>query len=101
MPFRKRQEMQSYAAGKIYFSVGTPNPDTGIVEYSDVCQQDKLPDVEMTDLRACIKAGVSLEKTNCKLISPDTHKLANRLSDFKELESNSNPNPNPSSESED
>lgn len=84
MPFRLRQKMQSYAAGKIFFEVGTPNPDTGVVEFTDVPQQVALPSPEMTDLAACLKAGVSLEKINCKLISPDTHALAERLNSIKE-----------------
>lgn len=84
MPFRCRQKMLIYGAGEIFFTVGTPNPDTGVVEFSDVPQQCKLPDVEMTDLSTCLKAGVSLERVNCKLISPDTRSLVAKLRDIKD-----------------
>lgn len=84
MPFRCRQKMQSYSAGKIFFEVGTPNEATGVLEFSDVPQHGSLPSAQMTDLAACLKAGVSLEKINCKLISPDTHALAERLNSIKE-----------------
>lgn len=93
MPFRCRQKMQSYAAGKIFFEVGFTNPDTGLVEFRDVPQQSTLPDVEMTDLQACLKAGVNLQKKNCKLISPDSFALAERFNAIKEDETNSNPDP--------
>lgn len=89
MPFRCRQKMQVYSAGKIFYRVGTPNSDTGIVEYSDMPQQVLLPDAELTDLVSCLKAGVSLEKVNCKLISPDSHALAERLGAIKEDDTSS------------
>lgn len=94
MPFRCRQKMQSYAAGKIFFEVGTPNPDTGIVEFSDMPQQVSLPSPDMTDLNACLKAGVSLEKTNCKLLSPDSRTFSKVLdSVMKDDIPSTEPNP--------
>ena len=89
MPFRLRQHMQFYPAGVITYSVGAPNPDTGIVEYKYVEQNGPsavLPDVDMTDLQSCLKAGVDLKKVNCKLISPDSHALAMRLGDIEDTE---------------
>lgn len=88
MPFRCRQKLSVAQAGRIFFEVGTPNPDTGFFEFSEVPQQLKLPDVSMTDLAACLKAGVPLEQVKCKLITPDTHGLARRLNDIKELGNN-------------
>lgn len=78
MPFRCRQRLVDYASYAIMYRVGQPNPDTGIVDYREVAQNGfsaKLPDVEMTDLRSCLKAGVSLEKVNCKLIDGDVRPL--------------------------
>lgn len=93
MPFRCRQKMHHYPCGLIYYEVGQPNPDTGVVEFTDVCQQAKLPDVEMTDLKASLKAGVNLQQVKCKLITGDTHALAERLNGLKESDSQSNPAP--------
>lgn len=93
MPFRCRQKMPHYSCGLIYYSVSQPNPDTGFVEYSDVCQQGKLPDVEMTDLQASLKAGVNLQQVKCKLITGDTHALAERLNAIKETETQTNTAP--------
>lgn len=88
MPFRCRQKLSVAQAGRIFFEVGTPNPDTGVVELSEVPQQVKLPDVSMTDLAASLKAGVPLEQVKCKLIAPDVHGLARKLNDIKEPENN-------------
>lgn len=93
MPFRCRQKMPHCSCGYIYYEVGQPNPDTGVVEFSDVCQQAMLPDVEMTDLRASLKAGINLQQVKCKLITGDTHVLAERLNLLKEPEQPSNPAP--------
>lgn len=69
MPFRCRQKMYFSPSGSIVYSVASPNPDTGILEYKDAPQQVMLPSVEMTDLAASLKAGVSLEQVSCKLVN--------------------------------
>lgn len=87
MPFRCRQKLQMFSAGEIFYSVGNVNPDTGIMEYCDQCQSVKLPDVEMTDLAASLKAGVDLKQVNCKLLSPSgLSQVANDLVFYKEIE---------------
>lgn len=57
-------------AGKIYFVYMQTNPDTGMSEPVKVDQCDKLPDCEMTDLKALLQAGVSLQQVNSKLLNP-------------------------------
>lgn len=69
MPFRCRQKMTIYPAGSIEFESLVPNPDTCICEVRSMPQQRKLPDVDMTDLAASLKAGVNLQQVNCKLVN--------------------------------
>jgi len=57
-------------AGKIVYRYFQTNPDTGMSELVSQNQCDKLPDVEMTDLKALLQAGVSLQDVNCKLLNP-------------------------------
>lgn len=69
MPFRKLQDLEKFSSGKIVYTYLRTNPDTGISEAYDSDQQAKLPGVEMTDLSATLKAGVSLQQVNCKLVN--------------------------------
>lgn len=69
MSFRKLQDMQKFASGKIVYIYLQVNPDTGVSEPSDMDQCAKLPSVENFDLAAMLKAGIDLRQVNCKLVN--------------------------------
>ena len=62
--------MPSYRAGCIKLSYRRVNPDSGVTELCEQSQNEKLPSTDMTDLGAMLKAGVSLQQVNCKLLNP-------------------------------
>lgn len=68
MSFRTLQKMEQFSAGKIVYTYLQPNKD-GVSEAVDVDQCSKLPDVELTDLGASLKAGINLQQVNCKLVN--------------------------------
>lgn len=68
MPLRKRQDLESFSFGHIYYDRNNPDFDTGICKTERVDQCVRLPDKKVTSLELLLKSGVGLEQTNCKLL---------------------------------
>ena len=70
MPLRKRQDLESFSFGHIYYDQLQVDPDSGVACVKSVDQCVALPDKKNTNLGLLLKAGVPLEETRSKLIDP-------------------------------
>lgn len=78
MAFRCRQKMSIELPSYGMNSVAVVNETTGLVERVKQPLNKVLPSPELFDPKACIKAGVNLEKLNTKVlgITPDSFEAA-------------------------
>lgn len=73
MAFRCFQRPCRFKAYRIYLTYLQPDA-LGVASLVSVDQSEPLPDPSMTDLKACLDAGVDLKDTNCKLL-PSTGRI--------------------------